>query len=1426
MEHIHVDATEVPRAKWRIHLCTMVADAAHQDAVGRDWLIARDWLRDHGHEILAQWNEPLERKLAAAQACDLCILLLGQTFGPCDPRFSFSDAELEVSAAADIQPDKVLVFTRAGSEQTKSPEQREFIVRVGNFAQGTFQPPYHTEDELRSALERALYFWTPPPPHTAVLPLTPAPGAIMISSTGDLGRERATVRGVLQEQGLPVIDYLYEPNEVVTPLDRVLAWARQCRALVLILGARYGYISPLDGFGVTELEFVTALEAQHPVLALVGPGADKTEDKDQQQFLERVRRFVPQTRVLSFSDEATLQQRMRAGLAEILSEAAPSPLPAIPESDQLRWYHRQVRRLLGTVPQLLQPQGMPLEQVYVSLALAPAAAKAEADKDHGEEAKVTTLGADEALKRYPRMVLQGDPGTGKSVALRWYAISTDSSTVPIYIRLGTYAQALERQTVSSLEEFIRQEEHRLLLTSSDDQELWLPLLHTGRGVILLDGLDEVSSRRPDTTSTATADASGSLRYRVTRDILTLAQHFPAIPMVVATRPVDGVADRLTPIFTVLQVQPLNTTQQRQVVLQWLHSAHPESPLISVQIAQRVLDVLEAQHRLRAWATNPLMLTLLTTLIDSGGRDAAVESLSRATLLRRAIRLLLGQWGTLATRVEDDLRGKRRLGGKHLWVKEQLLVRLAWNTLLSGHRQFVSGDDVAAAWQSLPHLAQSMAAASSVVSELSSEDGFLPQVAEDRYAFYHPIFQEYLSAAVLAAPQPSNERLDFVARKRLDETWDETTQLLAGELDRLGRPEAADEVVRLLIEADRKPLSGLTWADPTHLALRRAARVQGNRTADVRGNGTGAALAGAWRQILQRRLDSREDYGPVWTWSPALLNTCQAFLDMGEAAATAAPLFRDLARDVVRQASSEDPFDRTPDPLVQLIEVLGSSGAPEDVALLARLLERDQGIGDPQAAALRGLMRLGPEAVRPFRDLLPRFVYAGSSLRSMIGESGALAAGLLIHMAPTREELEGIRRLGGRWQQEALWAAPLLPLSDAIDILHKAFADGSGHIRGYYDERSRLDFRDDTLNDDRFAALAATSHLGQKLLPLLPDVLFRTTHDTERNRRLAENIVLELGVAAVPDMKSYIADHCRNEELREQYFGRVLVGMETTSDPTLLRSLLAQAIATLREIAEIQDRQWRDYLAAERAERRTPVPREPNKSVSLDQLLERLRGASTAYDPLVRDAIVTQTLDSIGHMGPTAARALDDVRKLAQEQRYRRRAVAALAGLGAAAAPAIPQLMQALSDHDDLVRAHAVEAIGQLGEAARPALPLLGTLLSARGRARADAEVRRQAVVAWGRLFPLSRPFLADVLEIVQKDADMAVRVAGIDALGAVADAEARVLDMLRTLAETVGPHGLWDTDLRSHARVALERMLARAEDADQLWISASSTVRR
>src|SRR5262245_2104730 len=108
------------RTRRRVHICTMTADQmAYYAPLTR-------WLRRHGYRILATLTAPAEQKLAAARACDLCLLLLGPTPGPALCGSSFTQTEMEVSVARDLDPGKLLVFAQDTVAHPATAEQADF----------------------------------------------------------------------------------------------------------------------------------------------------------------------------------------------------------------------------------------------------------------------------------------------------------------------------------------------------------------------------------------------------------------------------------------------------------------------------------------------------------------------------------------------------------------------------------------------------------------------------------------------------------------------------------------------------------------------------------------------------------------------------------------------------------------------------------------------------------------------------------------------------------------------------------------------------------------------------------------------------------------------------------------------------------------------------------------------------------------------------------------------------------------------------------------------------------------------------------------------------------------------------------------------------------------------------------------------------
>src|SRR5712671_1569791 len=97
MENTESSSIVAGQPALRAHICTLT-DRQRQDGYEA---ALQAVLRAHGFALGAAATDPLPRKLEAARKSHLCVLLLGPDFGPRDPLSSFSDTELEASAARD-----------------------------------------------------------------------------------------------------------------------------------------------------------------------------------------------------------------------------------------------------------------------------------------------------------------------------------------------------------------------------------------------------------------------------------------------------------------------------------------------------------------------------------------------------------------------------------------------------------------------------------------------------------------------------------------------------------------------------------------------------------------------------------------------------------------------------------------------------------------------------------------------------------------------------------------------------------------------------------------------------------------------------------------------------------------------------------------------------------------------------------------------------------------------------------------------------------------------------------------------------------------------------------------------------------------------------------------------------------------------------
>ncbi|MFD0592082.1 NACHT domain-containing protein [Catellatospora coxensis] len=160
----------------------------------------------------------------------------------------------------------------------------------------------------------------------------------------------------------------------------------------------------------------------------------------------------------------------------------------------------------------------------------------------------TTL--DELLGRASRIVILGDPGSGKSTVLSQFAWATAKNTrqVPFLVRLRDFGN----RELTLIELLQRTLENMLI---SAPEVLLEAMLEAGRAVLLFDGLDELID-------------AGARRHMV-GVIEGAARDFPETTVVVTARPIGYPVTPLDDgVFTVAQLAPFTETEISDYVRKW------------------------------------------------------------------------------------------------------------------------------------------------------------------------------------------------------------------------------------------------------------------------------------------------------------------------------------------------------------------------------------------------------------------------------------------------------------------------------------------------------------------------------------------------------------------------------------------------------------------------------------------------------------------------------------------------------------------------------------------------------------------------------------------------------------------------------------------------------------------------------------------
>ncbi|MFE6635230.1 NACHT domain-containing protein [Streptomyces tendae] len=419
------------------------------------------------------------------------------------------------------------------------------------------------------------------------------------------------------------------------------------------------------------------------------------------------------------------------------------------------------------------PDRWPLEVAYLSLEATTEEERTGAfPGGYADPERTVRLPAETALTTHDRVLLRGDAGSGKTTLVQWLAVTAarDQDRIPYVLPLRTLTRA---GALPSPAAFLT-----AVGCPLTPPEGWAErVLGAGRGLVLVDGLDEIPA----------AD-----RHRTRDWLLSLIRAFPGNRWLLTSRPTAVRPDWLAAEgFRELSLTPMREPDVATFVRRW-HAA-AEAP----EFETRLLDSLRTKRDLARLATNPLMCGLICALHRE--RRGYLPT-GRKELYDAALTMLLA-------------RRDRERGMEAVQLSEEaqleLLQRLAYALVLSGRTEMAVETAESIVERAMPSVASTAGQgdAATVLRALVLRSGLLRRPGEDSLDFVHRTFQDYLGARYAV----EEGHLDVIAGRAGDTQWEDVIRMAVAH----ARPGERAVLLRRLLKEDVPRLTLLALACLEH-----------------------------------------------------------------------------------------------------------------------------------------------------------------------------------------------------------------------------------------------------------------------------------------------------------------------------------------------------------------------------------------------------------------------------------------------------------------------------------------------------------------------------------------------------------------------------------------------------------------------------------
>jgi formylglycine-generating enzyme required for sulfatase activity len=667
---------------------------------------------------------------------------------------------------------------------------------------------------------------------------------VFISSTSeDLREFREAARDAALASGFHPVMMEYFAADGGPPLDVCLAQVTPCDLVLVIVAHRYGWVPPDQPAGAAQS--ITWLECRHAdtqgkeVLALlvdqehnwpadrkeshritaaIESGAATPELLAEIQRnvakLEKFRQWLAARTFATFTTPDDVRAKTVASLyqwrerhPEFGPAGAPPPVDPRP---YLTWLRGQTATIdiRGLGVGSGKAHAFPIQQLYIPLTTA--ADPSGRDPETPEPAERRPVELQETLT-HPRLVIVGDPGSGKSTFLRRivfelaaaalhppapgqpapaFTAAFDRPPLPLFIRIDDLAKHIRNccqrpgypgptapDSPAWLADYLHSQSNQW--TWGLPRDFFTGHLEAGSAILLLDGLDEAPDRPQ--------------RESIARLFEQATQTYPDSRFVVTTRPQAYQGAATLSGFHEARIEPLSRDAIDAFLEHWCQGLFPESPQMAASHRQELNAALSLRPEIRRMARNPVMLTALAVVQWNEKRLPE----QRADLYDSIL--------TWLARSRENRPG-RESADQSLALLQELALAMQ-NHPEGRHIRLSIGSAAAAlAPEFSPKPEQKRVPLAQAFLERETADSGIIVRRGDDLQFWHLTFQEHLAARAIAGRgDTAQHNILFESDKIYRPEWREVVPLLAGSL---GGKDRVDGLVSALLDqlAGDAPLS--------------------------------------------------------------------------------------------------------------------------------------------------------------------------------------------------------------------------------------------------------------------------------------------------------------------------------------------------------------------------------------------------------------------------------------------------------------------------------------------------------------------------------------------------------------------------------------------------------------------------------------------